>query len=417
MDNATKRISNFHLGRKVYGGKKCDIYEARYAQAGGVVQSAVVKVLKSEFACIGEEVRNFLREIDWARTLCHSIFPRIMEAGEHEGNYFLAMERIDGWTLETFLRDLSLLQVRIPPQVALTLIHQIADGMQSMHEYCEDSTRLGVVHLGLEPSNIMLRRTGVALVVDFGETMAAGVGDVAMLGDSAASYQAPERLRMLPVDCRADIYSLGRILESMSECIPSSEIGTDLRALIARACSVHTEERFSSMREFMTAIEGVASDSKIDFSCHACSLSFSEIFGTSESRTDPRANRPRAAAPPLHMASEGMLTAHGLLPEEEPELETEISPSEVPRFVDRHVAITTIGVEQSMSEPTSSERRTTVVSSAEGEATVCAAERLNLSRPRRERKPWPEELVATKAYNLKPDTDDELAVAIERLRR
>lgn len=459
MDNPRKRISNFHLSEQIYDGARCEVYEARYAQAGGVVQSAVVKVLKPEFACIGEELRRFLREIDWARGLRHSLFPRVMEAGEHDGHYFLAMERLDGWTLEALLRDLSVMQVRLPCQVGLTLVHQIADGLQSVHEHCADNTHLGVVHLGIEPSNIMMRKDGTAAVFDFGEAMAAGVGDMAMATHTTA-YQAPERLRMLPLDQRADIYSLGKVLENMSNCMDPADLGQDLPALIARACSTHIEERFATMRDFMDAIEVVAGNRNIEFSCYACSRFGSELFGESEMRTDPRAQRPRAAAAPMRMPSEGMATAHGLPPEDmatahgvppeshDPYLNpfidaktassaanpnemitepggplaegstdaardsmlveaTELGPK--PKFVDEHLAVTAMSAPQTMEELAASQEATRV-STAHIEATVPSA-----GKPKR--KAFPEELVATKVYSQEPDTDDELESAIERLRR
>jgi serine/threonine protein kinase len=444
MDNPRKRISNFHLSRLIYDGERCEVYEARYAQAGGVVQSAAVKVLKPEFACIGEELRSFLREIDWARMLRHSLFPRIMEAGEHDGHYFLAMERLEGWTLEVLLRDLAVMQLRLPCQVALTLIHQIADGLQSVHEHCADNTHLGVVHLGIEPSNIMMRKDGAAAVLDFGESMAAGVGDIAMAGTDTTAYQAPERLRMLPLDRRADIYSLGKVLEDMTACMDPVELGDDLPVLIARACSTHLEERFSTMRDLMDAIEVVARNRNIEFSCHACSRFGSEVFGESDMRTDPRAHRPRAAAAPMRMPSEGMATAHGL-PMDSPssfidskttaseadsnEMITEkggpivesksdtahdsmlVEPTELspqPRFVDEHLAVTAMSAPHNMEELAASQESTRV-STAHIEAAAP-------SEPKAKRKKFPEELVATKAYSLEPDTDEELASAIERLR-
>lgn len=456
MDTPRKRISDFHLSRQVYDGARCEVHEARYAQAGGVVQSAAVKVLKPEFACIGEELRRFLREIDWARMLRHSLFPRIMEAGEHDGHYFLAMERIDGWTLEALLRDLAVMQVRLPCQVGLTLVHQIADGLQSLHEHCAENTHLGVVHLGIEPSNIMMRKDGAAAVFDFGEAMAAGVGDMAAASTHTSAYQAPERLRMLPLDRRADIYSLGKVLESMSKCMDPSELGADVPALIARACNTHAEERFATMRDFMDAIEVVASNRNIEFSCHACSRFGLEVFGESEMRTDPRAHRPRAAAAPMRMQSEGMPTAHGLPPTSyNPFVDSKTTPSETspnemmtvaggplaegstdaepgavvaaaesvgdglglveatelsskPRFIDEHLAVTAMSAPQTMEELAVSQDATRV-STAHIEASVPA------DKPKR--KGFPEELVATKVYSQEPDTDDELASAIERLRR
>ncbi len=481
MDNSRKRISNFHLGEQLYDGARCEVYEARYAQAGGVVQSAVVKVLKPEFACIGEELRGFLREIDWARALRHSLFPRIMEAGEHDGHYFLAMERLDGWTLEALLRDLSVMQVRLPCQVALTLVHQIADGLQSVHEHCADNTHLGVVHLGIEPRNIMMRKDGAAAVFDFGEAMAAGLGDMAMTTHTTA-YQAPERLRMLPLDQRADIYSLGKVLENMSTCMDPADLAQDLPALIARACSTHVEERFATMRDFMDAIEVVAGNRNLEFSCHACSRFGSELFGESEMRTDPRAQRPRAAAAPMRMPSEGMATAHGLPPEgmaTAPGLSSEgmatahgLSsegmatahgvPAEshnpcINPFIDVKTAPSAANPNEMITEPggplaegsTDAARDSMLVEATElspkpgfvdehlavtamsapqtmeelaasQEATRVSTAHIEATAPsvdKPKRKGFPEELVATKVYSQEPDTDDELESAIERLRR
>ena len=457
-----KRISNFHLGRLLYDGDRCEVYEARYAQAGGVVQPAAIKVLKPEFACIGEELRAFLREIDWARGLRHSLFPRIMEAGEHDGHYFLAMDRLDGWTLEAVLRDLAVMQVRLPCQVALTLIHQVADGLHSLHEHCEDNTHLGVVHLGIEPSNIMLCREGTARVLDFGETMAASVGDIALAGTDTTAYQAPERLRMLPLDRRADIYSLGKVLEDMSACMDPAEVDEGMHNLIARACSTHIEERFATMRDFMEAIELVAQKRDVEFSCHACSRFGSELFGSSEMRTDPRSHRPQTAAAPMRMPSEGMATAHGLpsevdnpfansktTPDERPnenphETITEpggpmaegstdaareselIEPTELsskPRFIDEHLAVTAMSAPHEMIDLAASQESTRV-STAHIEAAAPprdtaaepeASDAPSTATPRR--KKFPEELVKTKVYSEEPESDDELASAIERLRR
>ncbi len=403
MDTTPKRISNFHVSRVLHKGRKCEVYGARYAQSGGVVQSAAVKVLKPEFACIGEELRCFLREIDWARSVRHSLFPRIMEAGEHDGNYFLAMERVDGWTLSDVLRDLAIMQISMPLQVALSILHRIADGMQSMHEFCQGEVHLGLVHLSIEPSNIMVRRAGTVALIDFGETMASRVGDVASRADGKGAYQAPERLRMLPVDCRADIYSLGRVLESMSVCIVAEELDSELLEIIGKACRTHAEERFASMRTFMDAIECLATQRGFDFSSHACSAFLSEVFGVPNLQADPRAHSPRETAAPLRMPSEGMRTAHGL----------PMEPDAPERFgTDTEPSMAEVCPDLMMTVPGGA----MVKESGGAEPALGLAESTAPLAPRK-RTAFPDELIPTKAYNSQPDTDDELAVAIERLRR
>jgi len=366
----------------------------------------------------------------------------------------MAMERMKGWTLEVMLRDLSLQQVSLPCQVGLTLVHQIADGLCGLHEQVSDSAPTGLVHLGVTPANLMMRKEGSAALFDFGETVAAGAADGVVPDSRGGAYQAPERLRMLPVDCRADIFSLGRVLESVASCMDPEDLKADLPALIARACSVHAEERFSNMRQFMEAIEVVASNRQIEFSCYVGSRFMADIFGGSELQANPRAHSPRSSASPMRMPSEGLATAFGSALDSEPSLKETtlgeasyetgadkgIDPDEVTskgavlalgavlgqeevtskgepmpmedtersaqpqrKFVDEHAAVTVMGAPQDMEGLARSEEST-----EEGAARLAASGA---------GKAWPEELVATKAYNSDPETDDELASAIERRRK
>lgn len=440
MSEKLRKISNFHLTRTLHEGVKSEIYEARYTQLGGVVQSAAVKLLKPWMACIGDELRAFLRELGWARDLGNPVAPRVLEAGERDGNYFLAMEYIEGWTVAELLRSLAVLQVSLPAQVGLTIVHQIAEGVQQMHAYAEAGQPVGVVHLGIQPDNIILRKTGATMLVDFGMTTTEGSDEVIEFDGPGGAYQAPEHLRMLPVDCRADVYSLGRVLGDLAQSMAPDQIGEDLPALLARACHVHAEERFASMAEFIVAIELVASNRGVQPSVAACKDFAAEIFGKSEGKSDPRARRPQSV-PPMVMQSEGLATAfaHTIEPERdeqdslrstvmggpdapdlrstvmggpdvmattpggpdlrfgEPEFgneeptERNMSPhasgeeQEAPepraRFVDQHKAVTVMGAPQMLADLASSEETTAV-----------------LEEQARAGQGFPEELIATISY-------------------
>ncbi len=332
MDKPHSRISNFHLSHRLNDGLKCEIFEARYCLAGGVVQPAVVKLLKPEIACIGKELRAFLREVGWARVLRHRLFPRVMEAGEHDGHYFLAMERIDGRTLEGLLGHLMAIQRSLPFEVGLNWSHQIADGLAYLHQS-------NVVHLGLQPANLLMRRQGHAALVDFGETGKTH-GDVVIVDQRGTSYQAPERTRMLPVDQRADIYSLGKIIETMSYSMDADQVGTDLPALIGRACSMHVEDRFESMQAFMDGIEVVATNHNVELSADTCSRFLSEVFGDAGKRVDPRSRRPQQSATPFRMPSQGIATVLGSVSGDDSGCVSQKVPKH--RVLDEHLAITTL---------------------------------------------------------------------------
>jgi serine/threonine protein kinase len=324
MDEPVRKISDFHLTGSLHSGSRAEVHEGRFAQAGGVVQNAAVKVLHPRFACIGDELRSFLSEVGWASDLRSAIFPRVFEAGEHRGNYFLAMERVDGWTLSEVLSSLVTLKVPLPCEVGLSIVHQLAAGLHVMHEHREEGHFLGVVHLGISPDNIMLSKVGQAKLLDFGMMVATAEGGMTQPDDRAKDYQAPERLRALPVDRRADVYSLGRVLQHMVTCMVDDVVGSDLPVLMARAIHNDPDQRFATMEDFNVALEVVAKNRGITPSIRACEKFTLEIFGHKVGHTDPRAQRPQSVVP-LRMASEGQdtaFTAFGEAPKPPRELET-----------------------------------------------------------------------------------------------
>ena len=285
------------------------MHQGRFAQSGGVVQVAAVKVLKPRYACIGHELRNFLAEAGWATELRSPLFPRVFEAGEHNGNYFIAMEYVDGWTLAKVLGSLATLQVPLPCEVGLAIAGQLTHGLHKMHERREHDALLGLVHLGLNPENIMLSKEGQAKLLDFGMTIASVDGEFTEPEDEGLDFQSPERRRGLPVDRRADVYSLGQVLKHMVQCMVPEVVRSDIPALLARACHKDPDQRFSSMKDFNVALKLVAKNRSLSPTRAACEKFTLEIFGHKVAKSDPRSRRPQPAVP-LQMSSENQKTSY-----------------------------------------------------------------------------------------------------------
>jgi hypothetical protein len=309
MEQKSRKISNFHLTRSLHVGSKSEVHQGRFAQAGGVVQLAAVKVLRPRFACIGHELRNFLAEAGWATELRSPLFPRVFEAGEHNGNYFVAMEFVDGWTLAKILGSLATLQVPLPCEVGLAIAGQLTHGLHKMHEQREHDELLGLVHLGLNPENIMLSKEGQTKLLDFGMTIASADGEMSLPDDDGLVFQAPERRRGLPVDRRADVYSLGQVLKHMVECMVPEVVRSDIPALLSRACHKDPDQRFSSMKDFNVALKLVAKNRSLSPTRAACEKFTLEIFGHKVAKSDPRSRRPQPVVP-LKMSSQGQKTSY-----------------------------------------------------------------------------------------------------------
>jgi serine/threonine protein kinase len=139
--------------------------------------------------------------------LNHQNIVTVYEVGEHEGNPFIAMEFIEGDSLEKVLR----LRKRMPLLEALSIVEQVCAGLGYAHGH-------GVVHRDVKPANILVRPDGRVTIVDFGIARLADQSQKLTKTDALLGtfhYIAPERLKGEDSDGRADIWSVGVMLYEM----------------------------------------------------------------------------------------------------------------------------------------------------------------------------------------------------------
>jgi hypothetical protein len=152
---------------------------------------------------------RFLREARAAAALRHDHVVGIYQVGEDRGVPFLAMEFLDGQSLEDRLRD----QGRLPTAEVVRIGREVAEGLAAAHEK-------GLIHRDIKPANVWLEgKRDRVKILDFGLARAAA-GDGAKLTQTGAilgtpAYMAPEQARGEEVDGRADLFSLGCVLYRM----------------------------------------------------------------------------------------------------------------------------------------------------------------------------------------------------------
>jgi tRNA A-37 threonylcarbamoyl transferase component Bud32 len=181
------------------------------ADQPSVGRQAVVKVMHPSLSRDPLVAPRFEVEARAASQLNHPHIITIYNYGamEDDGTLFLAMERVDGPSLEEVLEQGG----PVPPQRAVNIALQICDALAEAHRH-------GVVHRDLKPSNIMLARVGrhddFVKVLDFGIAKIEGV-KMTRTGSviGTPQYMSPEQLRGSSVDGRSDLYSLGIILYQM----------------------------------------------------------------------------------------------------------------------------------------------------------------------------------------------------------
>lgn len=201
--HSRKTIAGYLLGGVLGKGGMGEVYAAQHPDIG----AAAIKILPPELALQAEPLARFQREADLLSRLNHPNIVRIFGAGMSDGLHYLAMELVDGPTLNDRLKRGT------PPSLAeaAALIRDIAAGLDAAHA-------AGIVHRDVKASNILLRPTaeGVeAVVTDFGIAKLASEQTSALTKSNLIGTLdtiAPEQIMAShDVDHRADIYALGII--------------------------------------------------------------------------------------------------------------------------------------------------------------------------------------------------------------
>ena len=178
---------------------------------------------------------RFLREPRLAASLDHPNVIPIYEAGEHDGQLYLAMRFVEGSDLRTILER----EGKLPPQRALAVLAQVAGALDAAH-------RRALVHRDVKPANVLLDEDGHAYLTDFGITKQVG-GDSTDTGRVVGTldYLAPEQIRGDPVDGRTDVYALGCVLYECLAGAPPFRRTTEAEILWA-----HMQEQPAPLRGY-----------------------------------------------------------------------------------------------------------------------------------------------------------------------
>jgi serine/threonine protein kinase len=166
-----------------------------------------LKLMAPELAGDERFRERFLRESELAASIDHPSIVPIYEAGEVDGQLYIAMRYVEGTDLKALLRE----ERPLEPGRALALLEQVGDALDAAH-------RRGLVHRDVKPANVLVAAEAGrehCYLSDFGLTkQASSESGLTESGQfvGTAEYIAPEQIERGRVDGRADIYSLGCIL-------------------------------------------------------------------------------------------------------------------------------------------------------------------------------------------------------------
>ena len=297
--------AHYRLEELIGEGAMGQVWRARdllTEEAGERNADVAVKLFVTDFAHDHNALALMQRETSRAQKLAHPniVNVHVFDRDERTGLLFMVMELVEGQSLDKLLHDA---RAALGRKRGVPLVLGIADGLAYAHSQ-------GIVHCDLKPGNILVTRSGVAKILDFGiaqavqlvdaDTPAAGAPDTqeALISGYTAAYASLEALRGQAAHPADDVFALGLVAYEIvcgrhpfghdsadvaeKKGLKPSRL-TDLRGhewrALCRALEFDRKQRWQSAGQFRKAFAGTSRVQKILITAMALLLPLTALLG------------------------------------------------------------------------------------------------------------------------------------------
>lgn len=196
------QLANYRIESVLGIGGMSVVFRARDLVLGRPV---AIKVLNDAYRDAPERIAQFENECSLMAKVRHENVVSVYSAGWARGQFYIAMELVDGRNLELIVDERGFLL----PTDALEIVRQVALGLQSANES-------GLLHRDVKPGNVLITPEGMARVLDFGLSLEDKPGvETEDIIWATPYYVPPETLRREEESVQTDIYALGMALRNL----------------------------------------------------------------------------------------------------------------------------------------------------------------------------------------------------------
>jgi eukaryotic-like serine/threonine-protein kinase len=247
-----QQLGRYHLLDRIAFGGMAEIYRAKTFDSGGHIHLVAVKRVLAHLVEDDDFIQMLVDEAKIASLLSHPNVARVYEFARAQGEYFIAMEYIDGKDTRTILERRRALGRPLPPQHAAYVAGEIAFALHAAHGVADARGRaLKLVHRDVSPSNIVCAYTGEVKLCDFGIAKAtlSSVQTKTGIIKGKIKYMSPEQAMGRKLDHRSDLFSLGTCLYEMLTNVPPFTAANEMDLILKVR-----DARYRPVRELEPAV-------------------------------------------------------------------------------------------------------------------------------------------------------------------
>jgi hypothetical protein len=216
--NLPSQFGRYTLLERLAVGGMAEVFRAKISSSHGFEKVLVIKRILPHLAADSTFVSMFIDEAKLTAQLTHPKIVQILDFGDVAGQYFIALEYVDGSDALGLLRTSAQRRLHIPRHLSVFIISEVLEALDYAHNARDmEGKGMHIVHRDISPSNIFLSKRGDVKLGDFGIAHAQRRESKTQAGTLKGKYgyMSPEQVVGQQVDGRSDLFAVGVVLAEM----------------------------------------------------------------------------------------------------------------------------------------------------------------------------------------------------------